>query len=370
MGLFSKIRGEFVDIIEWIDDTRRTLVWRFPRYHNQIKNGAQLIVRPGQLAVFVFEGKIADVFEPGTHVLETNSVPVLSTLQGWKHGFDSPFKCEVYFINTRVVTELKWGTPSPIMMRDSEFGPIRLRAFGTYTLRAADPKALMTELVGTDGVFETDELETLMRGVIASTVADVLGNSKVGILDLASNYDELGEQLRLAVCEKIDDEYGLEVPQLFLVNVSLPEEVEKVLDKRTSMNVVGDIGRYQQFQMAEAMTDAAGNPSGGAGEGMGLGMGFAMANQMAQGFGQPGAGGATAVPPPLPVQVQWYYAADGQSMGPMSQSQLEALIQAGQLQNSTMVWNAGMAGWQAAGELPQLAGAFAPPPPPPPPPPA
>jgi membrane protease subunit (stomatin/prohibitin family) len=225
----------------------------------------------------------------------------------------------------------------------------------------------MTELVGTDGVFETDELETLMRGVIASTVADILGSSKVGVLELASNYDEIGEQLRLAVCEKIDDEYGLEIPQLFVVNVSLPEEVEKVLDKRTSMNLVGDIGRYQQFQMAEAMTDAAGNPSGGAGEGMGLGMGFAMANQMAQGFGRPSAPGATALPPPLPVQTQWYYAADGQSMGPMSQSQLEALIQAGQLQNSTMVWNAGMAGWQAAGELPQLAGAFGPPPPPAPP---
>lgn len=368
MGLFSKLRGEFVDIIEWIDDTRRTLVWRFPRYHNQIKNGAQLIVRPGQLAVFVHQGQLADVFEPGMHVLDTGNIPILSTLMGWKHGFDSPFKCEVYFINTRVVTDLKWGTPSPVMMRDPEFGPIRLRAFGTYTLRAMDPKALITELVGTDGVFETAELETLMRGVIGSTLADVLGSSKIAALDMASNYTELGEQLRLAVCENIDDEYGLEVPQLFVVNISLPEEVEKALDKRTSMSVIGDLGRYQQFQMAEAMGDAAKNPGGGAGEGMGLGMGFAMANQMVHGFGQP-AGAATAGgPPPLPMptQLQWYYAANGQSMGPMTQGQLEAVIQAGQVQHSTMVWHAGMAGWQAAGQVPQLVAAFGPPPPPPP----
>jgi membrane protease subunit (stomatin/prohibitin family) len=367
MGLFSKLRGEFVDIIEWLDDTHRTLVWRFPRYHNQIKNGAQLVVRPGQTAVFVHEGQIADIFGPGMHVLETNNIPILSTLQGWKHGFDSPFKCEVYFVSTTVITDLKWGTPSPVMLRDPEFGPIRLRAFGTYTMRAIDPKALITELVGTDGVFETDELETLMRGVIGSTLADVLGSSKIAALDLASNYQEIGEQLRLAICENIDDEYGLDVPQLFVVNVSLPEEVEKALDKRTSMSVIGDIGRYQQFQMAEAMTAAAENPSGGAGEGLGLGMGFAMANQMAQGFGQRQQS-AGAGPPPLPGAVQWYYADNGQSMGPMSPAQLQGAIGNGQVTPDTMVWTADLGGWQPAGQVPHLAGAFGPPPPPPPPP--
>ncbi len=364
MGLFSKLRGEFVDIIEWLDDTHRTLVWRFPRYHNQIKNGAQLVVRPGQTAVFVHEGQIADVFGPGMHVLETNNIPILSTLQGWKHGFDSPFKCEVYFVSTTVITDLKWGTPSPVMLRDPEFGPIRLRAFGTYTLRAVDPKALINELVGTDGVFETDELETLMRGVIGSTFADVLASSEIAALDLASNYIEIGEQLRLAVCERIDDEYGLDVPQMFLVNVSLPEAVEKALDKRSSMSVIGDIGRYQQFQMAEAMTAAAENPSGGAGEGLGLGMGFAMANQMAQGFGQRQQP-VGAAPPPLPASAQWYFADNGQSMGPMSQAQLHGAIGSGQVTGETMVWCAGMAGWQSAGQVPQLAAAFGPPPPPP-----
>ncbi|MCB9869286.1 MAG: SPFH domain-containing protein [Planctomycetes bacterium] len=366
MGLFSKLKAEFVDIIEWLDDTQHTLVWRFPRYHNQIKNGAQLIVRPGQVAVFVHEGKLADVFEQGTHTLETRNLPILSTLQGWKYGFDSPFKAEVYFVSTRVITDLKWGTPSPVMMRDPEFGPIRLRAFGTYTLRAIDPKALISELVGTDGIFATDELETLMRGVIGQALADVLAGSKIAALDLASNYQKIAELLRRDVCEKIDDEYGLAVPQLFVVNVSLPEEVEKALDRRTSMNVIGDLGRYQQFQMAEAMTAAANNPAGGAGEGIGMGLGFAMANQMAQGYGRPGM--AAGGPPPLPTAAQWYVANAGQSSGPMSAGDLQAAIASGQVSAATLVWCAGMSGWMPAGQVPQLAAAFGPPPPPPPPP--
>ena len=243
-------------------------------------------------------------------------------------------------------------------------GPIRLRAFGTYTLRAVDPKALIEELVGTDGVFETDELETLMRGVIGSTFADVLGTANIAALDLASNYLEIGEKLRLAICEKIDDEYGLDVPQLFLVNVSLPEEVEKALDRRTSMSVIGDLGRYQQFQMAEAMTAAAENPSGGAGQGVGLGMGFAMANQMAHTYGQQQ---SSVAPPPPPMAVQWHVANNGQTSGPMSQQQLHSAIASGEVTDATMVWSAGMGGWQPAGQVSQLAAAFGPPPPPPPP---
>ena len=150
MGLFDKLRGELVDIIEWIDDSRTTLAWRFPRYQNEIKNGAQLIVRPGQKAVFVHRGEIADVFEPGHYELKADNLPLLSTIQGWKFGFNSPFRSEVYFVSTRQVTDLKWGTPNPIMLRDADFGPIRLRAFGTYTVKAVDPKALLKELIGTD----------------------------------------------------------------------------------------------------------------------------------------------------------------------------------------------------------------------------
>jgi len=272
MGFFDKLRAELVDIIEWIDDSRHTLVWRFPRYNNQIKHGAQLIVRPGQVAIFVHRGELADVFEPGHYELTTDNLPVLSTLQGWKYGFDSPFKSEVYFVSTRQITDLKWGTPNPIMMRDPDFGPIRLRAFGTYAIKAEEPKALLKELVGTDSEFESDEVIELMRSMITSSLADLLGESKIAALDLASQYHELAEQLRNHVAERIDDEYGLAIPQLFIVNISLPEEVEQAIDTRSSMGVIGDLSRYQQFQMGKAMVSAAENQGGGgAAEGMGLG---------------------------------------------------------------------------------------------------
>ncbi len=369
MGLFDKLRGELVDIIEWLDHTRDTLVWRFPRYHNQIKNGAQLIVRPGQVAVFVHRGALADVFEPGHYELRTDNLPILSTLQGWKHGFDSPFKAEVYFVTTRLISDLKWGTPNPIMLRDPEFGPIRLRAFGTYTLKATDPRALIKELVGTDAVFEADEIHELIRAMINEAMADVLGESKVAALDLASNYSEFAALVRRNVIERVDDEYGLDLPQLLIVNISLPEEVEKALDTRTSMGVIGDMGRFQQYQMGQAMTAAAENPSGGgAAEGMGLGMGFAMANRMMQPMGAPGAsGGGMAPPPPPPANVAFHVAVNGQTSGPFNMAQMADGIAQGQVKTDTLVWSAGMSGWTPAAQVPQLAPHFASAPPPPPP---
>ncbi len=361
MGIFDKLRAEFVDIVEWIDDTRHTLVWRFARYHNQIKHGAQLIVRPGQVAVFVNQGKVADVFQPGTHTLNTQNLPVLSTLQAWPYGFDSPFKSEVYFVSTRQVTELKWGTPNPVMLRDADFGPIRLRAFGVYSLRVLDVSALLRELVGTDGVFEADEISELMRSIINTAFADLLGQSKIAALDLAARYQELSDELRQLVNQRIDDEYGLEVAQIAIVNISLPPEVEKAIDARSSMGVIGDPQRYQQFQMANAMSAAAQNPGGGAATGMGLGMGFAMANQMAQGFG-----GGAAAPPPPPVAA-FHVAVNGQTQGPFSIAQLGGAIQQGQLTAASLVWTQGMAAWTPAAQVPQLAALFAPVPPPPPP---
>ena len=216
MGLFEKLRNELIDIIEWVDDSRHALVWRFPRYQNEIKNGAQLIVRPGQMAVFVHRGEIADVFEPGHYELKTDNLPLLSTIAGWKYGFNSPFRAEVYFVSTKQITDLKWGTPNPIMLRDPEFGPIRIRAFGTYALKAVNPKAMLEELVGTDKVVDADEVTELLRSIIISTFADVIGSANVAALDLASKYQEFGETLRLAVQERIDDEYGLELPQLYI----------------------------------------------------------------------------------------------------------------------------------------------------------
>ncbi|MCA8958977.1 MAG: SPFH domain-containing protein [Planctomycetes bacterium] len=368
MGLFDKLRGELIDIIEWIDDSRHTLVWRFPRYNNEIKNGAQLIVRPGQMAIFVDRGKVADIFDPGMYTLETKNLPILSTIQGWKYGFESPFKAEIYFVSTRQVTDLKWGTPNPIMMRDADFGPIRLRAFGTYALRATDPRALIEELVGTDGEFQTEEVTELMRSMINTSFADIVASSKIAALDLAANYRELSEDLRQAVVERVDDEYGLDVPQLFIVNVSLPEEVEKALDKRTSMGVIGDMARFQQYQMGSAMMAAAENPSGGgASEGMGLGMGFAMANQMVHGMGGAGTAAPAAAPPPLPSS-QWHVADQGRTLGPFGDAQVRQMIANGLLTGDTLVWCAGMATWLPASQTP-LARLFGPPAPPPPPPP-
>jgi membrane protease subunit (stomatin/prohibitin family) len=367
MGLLDKLRGELVDIVEWLDHTRDTIAWRFPRYHNQIKNGAQLIVRPGQVAVFVHRGQLADAFEPGSYELRTDNLPILGTLQGWKYGFDSPFKSEVYFVNTRQITELKWGTPNPIMLRDPEFGPIRLRAFGTYTLKAEDPKALLKELIGTDASFEVDEIHELLRGMINESLADVVGESKIAALDLASNYQEVAALMRRKVVERIDDEYGLNIPQLLIVNISLPEEVEKALDTRTSMSMIGDMNRFQQYQMGQAMTAAAENPAGGgAADGMGLGMGFAMASRMMQpGGGAPGAG---MVPPPPPAGVTYHVAINGQTSGPFTPAQMADGIASGQVKADTLVWSAGMSGWTAANQVAQLAGHFAATPPPPPPP--
>lgn len=360
MGLFDKLRQEFVDIIEWVDDTKQTLVWRFPRYQNEIKNGAQLIVRPGQKAIFVHRGQIADVFEPGSYELKTDNLPLLSTLAGWKYGFNSPFRSEVYFIRTTQVTDLKWGTPNPVMMRDPEFGPIRIRAFGTYAIRATDPTALLKELVGTEQSFETESVTELLRSIIVSTLSELLAKSNVAALDLASHYTEYSEVLRKAVQEKIDDEYGLAIPQMIIVNISLPEAVEKAMDARTSMGVIGDLGRFQQFQIGQALTSGNGSGGGSAAEGVGLGMGMAMAGRMLQPGGFPS---SSAAPPALPSQ--WHVAINGQTQGPFPAEQLLSAISAGQVGRSTLVWTAGMSGWTAAEQVPQLAAAFGPPAPPP-----
>ncbi|MGC3999222.1 MAG: SPFH domain-containing protein [Anaeromyxobacter sp.] len=365
MGLLDKLRGELIDIVEWVDDSQHTLVWRFPRYQNEIKNGAQLVVRPGQVAVFVDRGQVADVFQPGMYTLTTANLPLLSTLQGWKYGFESPFKAEVYFCSTRQITDLKWGTPNPVMLRDADFGPIRLRAFGTYALRAADPKALLKGLVGTDGDFQADEVGELLRAMINTAFAQLVGESKIAALDLAANLVHLSQQLRERVQAQIDDEYGLEIPQLLIVNVSLPPEVEKALDTRSSMGVIGDLQRFQQFQMGQAVLAAAQNPGGLGAAGAGAGLGFGMAAQMAQ-MAAPAA--AAAVPPPPPPPAAWHVTQAGRTVGPFDAAGLAGAAARGELTAATLVWSAGMAGWTPAGQVPALAHLFAAPPPPPPPP--
>jgi len=356
MGLFDKLRAELIDIVEWVDDSRSTLVWRFPRYQNQIKNGAQLIVRPGQTAVFVNQGQVADQFGPGQHTLTTRNLPLLSTLAGWKFGFDSPFKAEVYFASTRQIADLKWGTPNPVPIRDPDFGPIRVRAFGTYTLRASDAKVLLQQLVGTESSFEAEEIAVLLRSIIASTFADLVASADLSVVDLATHYRELSDKLRQMVQDRIDDEYGLEIPQLVIVNVSVPEEVEKAIDSRSSMRVIDDLARYQQYQIGAAIPAAAANPAGGlAGAGVGVGMGMAVAGRML-----PGAGPAAApqAPPPPPPPPAWHVVEGGQASGPFTAEQLASAAASGRLRADTLVWTAGMAAWAPAGQVPQLSTLF------------
>jgi len=363
MGFWKDfIKTELIDIVEWIDDGSETLVHRFERHENEIKNGAQLIVRPGQAAVFVNQGQIADVFIPGRYELKTENLPILSTLQGWKYGFDSPFKAEVYFVQTRQFTNRKWGTKNPIMLRDPEFGPIRLRAFGSFNFRVADPGKFVAEIVGTQGHFKAEDIGATLRDLVTARWADALGEAKVPALDLASRQDDLGAALLGRIQPEFAN-YGLEITTLLVENVSLPEEVEKALDKRTSMGVLGDMRTYTQFQAANAMETAAGTPGGAAADGMGLGMGFAMAQQMAQAMsGQGGAGGAT--PPALPQAGLFFVAINGQQTGPHAIDVLRQHVAGGTLTPETLVWKQGMAAWSPAAQVPELAALFGGGPPP------
>ena len=286
MNLINKLRGEFVDIIEWLEDSRTLLAWRFPRYQNEIKQGAQLIVREGQLAIFVYQGQLGDVFGPGTYTLNTQNLPIMSTIQGWKYGFNSPFKAEVYFINTRQFLDLKWGTSNPVMMRDTDFGMIRLRAFGIYSFRVQDPVAFLREVFGTSELFTTEGVEGQVKRLIVSSLSDMLAQSKIPALDLAANYDELSQYMLNAISPRIAP-LGLKLDSFVIENISLPEEVEKAMDRRTSMGVVGDMNRYAQFQSAEAIREAANNPGGGARLGAGMGAGMAMGQMMHNAFQQP-----------------------------------------------------------------------------------
>lgn len=349
MSIWKKLRGELIDIIQWLDPSQNTLVYRFERHNNEIKYGAKLVVREGQAAVLVNEGQLADVFEPGTYTLDTRNLPILSTLLGWRYGFESPFKVEVYFVSTRRFADLKWGTKNPIMLRDAEFGPVRLRAFGTYVLRVTDPATLIREIVGTNGHFTLEEITEQLRNMIVARFSDILGESKIPALELAANYNELGQFITTQIQPEFNS-YGLEVSTLLVENISLPPEVEAALDKRTSMGVIGDLSRYTQFQTAEALRDAAQNPGGNAGAGVGLGMGFAMAGQLGQAMAGPG---APATPPPLPA-LSFHMAIDNQQAGPFDAAALQQHAQAGRLTKATLVWRPGWATWKPAGEVPEL----------------
>jgi membrane protease subunit (stomatin/prohibitin family) len=360
MGIWDTLKNELIDIIEWLDDGRDTMVWRYPRYDNEIKHGAKLIVREGQAAAFVSEGRLADVFQPGTYTLTTQNLPILAKLKGWSYGFESPFKSEVYFVSTRTFTDRKWGTKNPIMMRDPEFGPVRLRAFGSFVVRVSDPATFLRQVVGTNGRFTVDQIGEQLRDMVVSRFADVLGESRLPVLDLASNYDELGKFITTRIHDDFNP-FGMEIVRLLVENISLPAEVEQALDKRTSMGIIGNLNAYTQFQSANAIPDAAKNPGGLAAAGVGIGMGMGMASQVSQAIG---GAQTSAAPPPLPATAAFFVAVNGQQSGPHDLTVLNAMAAKGELKRDTLVWRQGMVNWSQAGQVQELGTLFASVPPP------
>ncbi len=368
MGFWNKLKNELIDIVEWEGSSDDTIVWKFERYQNEIKNGAQLTVRESQTAVFINEGQIADVFPAGRYELTTNNLPILSTVKGWKYGFNSPFKAEVYFINMARFTNQKWGTPNVFYLRDADFGRVSLRAFGTYTMRVTDPVKFLKEVSGTSQDFTAEDIKNELRSMIVTRFIDAMGESGLPLLDMAQNYKNLSDFCQKKLGDEFN-EYGLEITKFLVSSISLPEALQAKLDEGTGMNMLGDMNRYTQMKTADAMTTAAGNTGAGGGmEGMmGMAMMQQMMNQNQMMQNKQVTNNQEFVPPPPPI-MQYYVSVNGQQQGPFNADQLRGLIAQGQLTKQTFVWKQGMAGWLAAEQVPEVAMMFGAVPPPPPPP--
>lgn len=305
MGLMDYLKTQFLEIIQWQDDSRDTISWRFPDEDKEIKRGAQLIVRESQVAQFIYLGQFGDTFGPGKHSLTTDNIPILSTIKGWKYGFESPFKADIYYVTTRLFTGNKWGTANPVMLRDKDFGIVRARAYGIYDFKVVDVQTFLKEVAGTDHQFRLDEFADTMRSRIVSVFTNALASANVPVLDVAARYSELGAALLPLINPEVTTKYGLEITSFIVENVSVPPEVEQAIDKRSSMAAIGNLNDYVKFQMAEAMTKGGGEAGGMAGMGAGLGAGVAMGQQMMAAMSvqqtAPVAAPAGAVPPAIPA---------------------------------------------------------------------
>ncbi len=367
MGLWDKLKGELIDIIEWIDNTDDTIVYRFERYGNEIKNGAKLIVRESQVAVFINEGELADIFPPGTYTLTTQNLPILATLKGWKYGFNSPFKAEVYFVSTKLFKNQKWGTPNPFGLNTVEYGPIQLRAFGTYTFKVTDAGKFIKEVSGTDGQFTTEEIAGELRSIIVTKLPSTLSGTKFSYDNDISQLDKFSKLVHERIKDEIQADYGIELRKFMINNLSLPKDLQEKLNLKTGMNMIGDMNKYQQFQMANAMSEAAKNPASGGGmEGM---FGMAIMAQMMNQGGMMNQQAQNPVAPPPPPMVQFYAVVNGQQQGPFNLQQLQQLAAQNAITPDTLVWKNGMPNWAAAKTVPELGQIFGAVPPPPPPPP-
>ena len=295
MGLMDFIKGELLEVIEWTEDSRDTLSYRFPDDDKAIKNGAQLIVRESQMAQFVYLGEFGDTFGPGKHTLTTDNIPVLTKIKSWPFGFNSPFKADVYYVVTRLFTGNKWGTSNPVMLRDNDFGIVRVRAFGTYDFKIVDVKTFLREVAGSDHNFRLDEFADTMRSRIVSIFTDAIASAKIPVLDVAARYSELGDALLPLINPAVTAKYGLEIKSFIVENVSVPPEVEAAIDKRSSMAAVGNLNDFVKYQMAKGFESGGGG--GAAGTAAELAVGFGLAQQMVQ----QGFAGGQATPTVAPV---------------------------------------------------------------------
>lgn len=350
MSLFSKIKkrvfNESIDSIEWTDHGIDTMIWRFLHNKAEIKNGAQLIVREAQVAVLVNEGQFADVYQTGRYELTTKDMPILSALNRWRNSFNSPFKAEVYFVNTKQFLNLRWSTVNPVMMSDSEFGPIRLRAFGSYSFRVeSNPIKFIRNVAGTDGNFTAESVTNRLRNFVINKFTNYLIESKIAVLDLAANLNEFSSEFIIALKDDFS-EYGIELTKFLIESISLPKTVEEALDKQTSMGVIDNMTNYMQTFNSQNQRTITGQSSTG------------------QARNTAGVNFQHASPPSIPPKQMYHVAVSGVQQGPFPVAQLQQMAQWGQLTPDTLVWTAGMATWAAANSVPflsQLFGAVPPP---------
>lgn len=380
MSLWNMLKqhagAQFMEVIDWTDDSNDTIVYRYPTFNQAITDNSKLVVRESQAGVFVAEGKLSEVFGPGTYSLDTRNAPIMRFFQSILYKLEEPYKGDIYFVNTKQFTDNNWGTPRPITVRDAEFGMVRLRAFGIYSFRITDPATFLRQIVGTDGLFTTDEITGQLKKKLVSSASTTIAKSRMSILDLSTAYMELGDSLREEMNPTFQESYGITITDFTISNISLPDEVEKALDNRSKMGILGDLNAYTQLKSAEAIETAAGNQGmGGIGVGMGVGMG--MGGQMGRVMGQAAQGGgmfnphqglqqpAAAAPPPLPGQDLWHY------NGPAGQGQFttEQIVGhvVGDRNGNHLVWKAGWPAWKPATEVPELASQLPPPPAAPPP---
>ena len=368
MGIWDKLKGELIDIVEFLDNTQDTIVHRFERHNNEIKNNAKLVVREGQVAVFVNEGQIADAFTPGTYTLNTQNLPILSTLKGWKYGFNSPFKAEVYFVSSKNFIDQKWGTKNAIILSDDRFGMVEIRAFGVYSFKVTDAPVFIREIVGTNDTFTTEQIADQLKSIVVTRFTDTVGENNLPIESYAANLNELSG----AIAGFMKDDfvaYGMDVTKFLIENISMPDEIKKEIFELSRLEKI-DLDKLTKLKIAKAMEIAAENPSGMAGVGAGLGAGMAMAGQMTQAMASQtqvqaqSPQNVQAAPPPIPSAAAYFVAIDGAQQGPFSKNILADMVAKQQLSRETLVWKQGMAGWEQSGEQADLQDIFATIPPP------